>query len=103
MKRIKISLAALAFVFAIGAAVTPKLVKAFAPPPPTEESLYWFDQDGNYNDQQVKSLEIPSSGCPNTGSQVCENGYHQDQLADQTDPSQGLKSSPTVTDMISRP
>lgn len=56
----------------------------------TSTSYYWFDPSGNYLLRQgMYSSEVPSR-CPDSGTNVCEQGFTQEQLID-GDPEEGPK------------
>ncbi len=89
MKKIKVSLAAVAFVLGIAGAFAFKPVETSSG---NNQPLFWFNEDGTaYQHSGLMTIDQrqPVSGC--SGSQQdCERGYLPEQLIDSEDPDQGV-------------
>lgn len=68
--------------------------------PEKQTSLYWFVGSSYTGRQNTKVNEIPFSGCPDTGTVHCEDGYDGNDFNVLNDPTSGLKMGATINDFI---
>jgi hypothetical protein len=65
-----------------------------------QASLYWFVGATYTGRQNTHASEVTPSGCSDSGSLHCEDGYDDDDLVTSGDPYSGLKSGATINDFI---
>ena len=63
-------------------------------------SYYWFVGTTYTGRQNTHAAEVTPSGCSDTGTKHCEDGYLGDDFNTLNDPNSGLKSGATIDDVI---
>ena len=65
-----------------------------------QASLYWFVGSTYTGRQNTKANEISPSGCSDSGSVHCEDGYDDNDLVTSGNPYSGLKSGADINEWI---
>ena len=65
-----------------------------------ETTLYWFVGSSYTGRQNTHTSEVSPSGCSDTGSAHCEDGYDDNDFNTVGDPYSGLASGATINDFI---
>ncbi len=66
-------------------------------------SLYWFVGQNYTGRQNTHTNEVAPSGCPDTGTAHCEDGYDGNDFNTVNNPFSGLKPGATINDVIEKP
>lgn len=88
--------------FVLLALISIALFSAFTTEKKTDPEYYWFDDFGYTERYQTTELEILDTPCSNTGSEVCERGYTDEDLNVSGHPEEGLDENAEPDDFIMR-
>ena len=68
-----------------------------------QTQLHWFDENGYTDRYLTKAEELNETTCPNSGFNICERGYDDNDFVVFGDPSSPLKSGATPNEVIMKP